>query len=125
MQHWDEELTGTVITHAKALEATPREKLEDVLTNVLFNRREIYDRAIAAWGVFDEEAAKVYNRVIRKRLRFLASVLMDAGIAKPDAEFRARLILGFVSTEIGDRSRRSRADHLADVKRLCEAVFAT
>ena len=82
------------------------------------------DRAIAAWGVFDEEAARVYNRVIRKRLRFLGSLLMEAGISKPDAEFRSRLVLGFVSTEIGDRSRRSRAEHLADVKRLCDIVFA-
>lgn len=124
LQHWDEELTGTVILHAKALDVSPREKLEDVLTNVLFNRREIYDAAIAAWGTFDDDVAKVYNRVVRKRLRYITSVLMDANISKSHAEFKARLIIGFMSSEVGGRSRRSRADHISDITRLCDIVFA-
>ena len=125
LRHWDEELTGTVIAHARSLDVSPREKLEDVLTNVLLNRRDIYDKAISAWGAFDEEAAKVYNRVIRKRLRFMTSLLVESGVQKSDAEFRARLILGFMSMDVGDRSRRSRAEHVADVKRCCDMVFAT
>lgn len=123
LKHWDEELTGTVIAHAQALDVTPRERLEDVLTNVLFNRRNIYDTAIAAWGMFDEEAASVYNRVIRKRLRFLRTLLMETGLGRKDAEFRARLVLGFALSEVGDRGRRSRAEHLEDVKRCCDLVL--
>jgi AcrR family transcriptional regulator len=124
LRHWDEELTDTVIANAKVLDATPREKMESVMTDVLFNHREAYDRAIAAWGAFDQEATKAYKRVIRKRFRFLASVLSDAGISKSDAEFRARLILGFLSSEIEHQPRRSRAKQLADLKRLCDIVFA-
>jgi AcrR family transcriptional regulator len=124
LRHWDEELTGTVIAHASGLEVSPREKLQDVLTNVLLNRRNIYDTAISAWGAFDEEAAKVYNRVIRKRLRFLSTILAEAGIEKKEAAFRARLVLGFVLSEVGDRGRRSKADMQDDVKRCCDIIFA-
>jgi len=98
--------------------------MEGILTDVLLNRREIYDKAIAAWGAFDEDAERAYARVIRKRFRFLASVLRDAGMAKSDAEFKTRLILGFITREIEDRSGSSRAQQLADVKRLCDMVFA-
>lgn len=124
LQHWDEELTGTVISRAKELEGTPREKIEFVLTNVFLYRRDIYDPAITAWGAFNDEAARTYARVIRKRLRFLASTLTDAGIAKSDAKFRARLLLGFVRAEMEDPSRRTRAEYMDDVKRCCDIVFA-
>ena len=124
LRHWDEELTGTVIAHAAALEASPREKLEDVLTNVVLNRRNIYDTAVSAWGAFDKEAAKVYNGVIRKRLRFLKSLLAEAGIDKREAAFRARLVLGFALSEVSDRGRRTRADLLDDVRRCCDIIFA-
>jgi len=124
LQYWEIELTDSVIKHARNLGAPPRERLADVLTNVILNRRSLYDTAIAAWGMFDEHAATCYARVLRKRLRFLSSMLSEAGVDKEQADFRARLILGFALSSGPGRGRTTRADLLKDIERCCDMALA-
>ena len=124
LQYWEREQTDSVIKHARNLGAPPRERLADVLTNVILNRRSLYDTAIAAWGMFDEHAATSYARVLRKRLRFLSSMLMEAGVDKEQADFRARLILGFALSSAPVRGRTTKAAQLNDIERCCDMAFA-
>ena len=124
LQYWENELTDSVIKHARSLDASPRERLAVILTDVILNRRNLYDTAISAWGMFDENAKASYTRVVRKRLRFLASVLLEAGVDKEQIDFRARLILGFALSSGPGRGRTTRADQLKDIERCCDMAFA-
>lgn len=120
---WEEELTDSVIEQSNAMGGTPRQQVEEVLTNVLVNRRNRYDTAVAAWGMSDQHAAKRYARVLRKRLKFLTSILGRAGINREDAEFRTRMLLGYLQfTEIS-QGRRSAAQQVRDVDRCSEMLF--
>jgi len=71
-----------------------RDKLREVLNNVLFHRRDRFDTAIRGWGMADEWTAKCMTRVIRKRLRLLA----EMGMAQEDAALRARMLMGSLDT---------------------------
>ena len=124
LQYWEKELTDSVIKHSRSLDASPRERLVAILTDVMLNRRNLYDTAISAWGMFDENAKASYTRAARKRLRFLASVLLESGIDKQQADFRARLIMGFALSNGLERARVSKADQLEDIKRCCDMAFA-
>ena len=96
LEYWEEFLTDAVIDQARQLEGSPQTRLRDVLTNVMLNRQDRYDSAIIAWSQFDQKALDAYNRVKRKRLRFLKKLLVETGLQKSDADFRARLLLSFV-----------------------------
>ena len=123
LDYWEVELTDSVIKRAKELGGTPRRQLEDVLTNVLLNRRNLYDTAIAAWSMFDDRAAGVYDRVLRKRIRFLKSLLHEGGIDEVTADFRARMLLGFVSLSLNSRARPGKGTLLKEVQLLCDVAF--
>ncbi len=124
LDYWEEELTDSVIKHANEVGGTPRRQLEDVLTNVLLNQRNLYDTAIAAWSMFDGRALKAYDRVLRKRVRFVSSLLRQAGIDKVTAEFRTRMLLGFADLSRSSRANPTKATLLKEVQSLCDMAFA-
>ena len=96
LDYWEEFLTDAVIDQAKHLDALPEDKIRDVMTNVMLNRQDRYDTAIIAWSRFDQNALNAYNRVRSKRLRYLKKLLVETGLQKSDAAFRARLLMSFL-----------------------------
>jgi hypothetical protein len=56
----------------------------------------------------DERAAKCMTRVIRKRLRLLASLLAEMGMAQEDAALRARMLMGFMQLDANYLPRETR-----------------
>jgi AcrR family transcriptional regulator len=124
LEYWEHQLTDSVIKQAKAMASTPEERVRNVLTNVLINRQDRYDIAIAAWAMFDSRAAKFYSRVVRKRLRFFKSLMLDAALPAEEADFRARILLGFGLSYSLEKPRASRAERLNDVDRCVQLAFA-
>jgi len=124
LRYWEVELTDSVIKHAKEVNGSPRRRLEDVLTNVLLNQPYLYDTAIAAWSMFDERAEKAYERVLRKRIKFVSSLLREAGVDRVTAEFRTRMLLGFAGLSRISRANPSKSTLLKEVERLCDMAFS-
>ncbi len=121
LAYWEEVLTDSVIGQAMTSTDTPQQQLENVLSNVLLNRQNRYDTAIAAWTMSNRSAAKHYAKVIRKRLRFIASLMLEAGQPQEVADFRAGMLLGFVVSYKVHTSRPTREKCLEDV-RLCSQL---
>ncbi len=124
LEYWERDLTDSVMDQAKAMGGSPQQRLDAVLTNVLINRQNRYDTAIAAWGMFDKHVFKFYSRVVRKRLRFLKSLMLETGLSEEKAAFRARLLFAFVATYALAKPRASAAERLKDVNRCKKLALA-
>lgn len=123
LDYWEHELTDSVIHRAKSVDGTPRQRVEDILVNVITNRQYRFDTAIAAWGLSDERVAEFYSRIVRKRTRFMATQLRATGLSTEEAAFRARVVFGFFVTYTQARPKATRAEALRDAQRCLSLVF--
>ena len=123
LEHWERELTDEVITGAGSLDASSEEKLRYVIRTVLLYRQSRYDTAISAWGMFDKGAAKAMKRVLRKRMRFVAGLLKDAGLGKDDATLRARFLIGFMLVDAAMMPRATAKKTDETVESCIEFLF--
>jgi hypothetical protein len=72
----------------------------------------------------DERAAKCLTRVIRKRLRLLASLLAEMGMAQEDAALRARMLMGFMQLDANYLPRETRQQREQSVVRGLEFILS-
>ncbi len=124
LAYWEVYLTDTVIDQAKQVSGSAQDKLRDVLNNVMLNRQERYDTAIIAWSRFDEAAAKCHTRVVRKRLRYLVSLLTETGMNSETARFRARVAYSLLVMTNEGLPRMSKLATAAEIDQCMELIFS-
>jgi AcrR family transcriptional regulator len=124
LDYWEEFLTNTVIKQAKKLDAPAAVKIRDVVTNVLLNRHDRYDTAIIAWSRIDQAANSTHDRVVRKRLRFLNTMLCEAGLHKDDARFRARLLMSLLIVYNDGLPALSKRDVEREIDQCMELILS-
>jgi AcrR family transcriptional regulator len=123
LEYWERELTDEVIVSASALDGSSQEKLRHVIHNVLFYRKNRYDTAISAWGMFDEQVAQAMKRVLRKRMRFVGRLLEKSGLDKVDAALRARFLVGFLLVDAATMPRETLKKRKETVERCIDFLF--
>lgn len=90
LQSWQEEATDRVI---RDLDARDRQvgRLQGLLRNAFARGRKL-DRAIRAWAATDADAADIVADVDRRRIEKIATLLVEAGVAKSAARHRAAFL---------------------------------
>ena len=123
LEYWEWELTDTVIEHARSLDGSAKDKLRDVVTNVLYQSMDRYDTAVRAWSLFDDAALKTMRRVERKRLRLLTELINQSGLDQDSAQLRARFLYGYLMTGISVTGRPTRAEKARDIEQCMEFIL--
>lgn len=91
LEYWEEELTLKIMRRVSVANGTPRERLHELMENVLTGRKERYDHSVILWGRIDKNAARAYKRTLRKRLNFIKDLLREANIPEEEVGIRAEI----------------------------------
>lgn len=110
LERWEEAATEAVITRVETAAAEPAERLR-VLTRLAFDKGGSLDRAVRAWAIEDEVAARTVERVDARRVRFVEKLFEGHGHGRAAAAQRARMLYSalvgeaHLSVAIGRRRR--------------------
>lgn len=99
MDYWANELTQTVLDHAKMFHGDPIERIYNTMNEIIGKEKAGYDPAVRAWANHDLEAKRAVAQIDKIRLSFLHSLFKDAGFEEDDAEIRARLMYYYILGE--------------------------
>ncbi len=99
LNHWETELTDTVIALEKSAGDDAEKCLLNVLNDVLLHDKGRYEPAIRAWALHDPHAAKTVRCVDRKRIAFITTLFRKMGFGPQESEARGRLACVYL---IGD-----------------------
>lgn len=123
LQDWRKRATLGIIERLEKAQEPPKERLVRLMRLQFESRRAIFgaemELSIRLWGRHDDNAAEVLAEVDELRLRYIASLLEDCGIARDVASARAVLIYSYMRVS---RSliNNERDPHLSDA---CESVL--
>ena len=90
LESWREVSTDQVIRDLDARDGDP-ERLKRLLRRALSGPRML-DRAMRSWAGEDEEVAKVIASVDARRVERIAGLLIDAGVDRERAHYRAAFL---------------------------------
>ena len=116
IEHWNEEMTKTVLENAKTFHGDPLERIFYTLKDIISNERTRYDPAGRAWANHDARAKKYVEKVDKLRLKFLIGLFKDAGFDDEDAEVRARMMYYYVLGEAYVTRKETRSVRLTRIK---------
>jgi AcrR family transcriptional regulator len=124
LEYWERELTDTVIKRVEIIE-DPLSRLQNVLIQVMLHQRNRYDRAVAAWGLFDVHVGPSYRRVVMKRLEYLESLIRECDPQLDEAEvnFRAHVVVGYLDQAFNTRGSITEAEAEEESRRCCDLIL--
>jgi AcrR family transcriptional regulator len=97
--YWSRTFTDNVIAAASALEASPEERLLDVMRMIEREGLDRYDIAFRSWAAQDPSVAKGVRKVDLARYRFIRSLFAEMGFEDTELEDRVRIWLVFESAQ--------------------------
>jgi AcrR family transcriptional regulator len=96
LRSWQERMTDQVIQDLEAAKAEP-DRLKHLMRRAFVGKRSL-DRAIRSWAADDEDVATIVASVDARRIRYIAKLLVAAGVenrrALPRAAFMYWAYLG-------------------------------
>ena len=103
---WEQRSTLTVIEDVERDAAEPGAKLWALFEQVFGTPTSLdaFEAAVRSWAGHDEAVKKVVRRVDKRRLRFVAELLVEAGLPKQESMRRSELLY---CTLIGEFVRRT------------------
>lgn len=106
VEGWEQRSTLAVIEDVERGENTPSAKLWALFEQVFGTPTELdaFEAAVRSWAGRDDAVKKVVRRVDRRRLRFVADLLTEAGVPKQESARRSELLY---CTLIGEFVRRT------------------
>jgi AcrR family transcriptional regulator len=121
--HWRERLTEAVIADI-ARHDTPRRRAAALLTRAFGHRNQLELR-MRAWADTNAQAARALADIDRRRCRYIAELLVEAGLARPQAATRAQLLYWtYLGAALG-RSKLSGARLSRTVAELMRVAFGS
>ncbi|MHC4960413.1 MAG: TetR/AcrR family transcriptional regulator [Planctomycetota bacterium] len=119
LEHWEEQSTGIIARFIDGLDASPEERLFELMVQVDRNRPTSCDIAMRSWAAHDKEAAKVTRRAHKRRAEVVGGLFRDLGFSGDELAMRTQLFLTYESCEwlvipkstVDQRRRLMRARH--------------
>jgi AcrR family transcriptional regulator len=96
---WDREMTDTVITHIGMVRGGAYRRVLALGELVLKRDLNRYDIAMRSWAKGDPEVAPVVERVLKKRVAYVSSLLLQAGFSPAEARNRGHLLAIYIMSE--------------------------
>jgi AcrR family transcriptional regulator len=99
LEYWEREMTDKAIEQAKHFAGPPKERILQLMEQVMATGMARYDLAIWHWAQSDEAVATVFQRALDKRFAFAAWMFGQAGFSKIQAETRGRMMVVYMMGE--------------------------
>jgi len=99
LKYWTHEYTEVIVNNPLLEMTPPRERLRIISTLVFEQNLTEFDAAMYVWANKDPNIAKQVRRVTDMRLAFIGKALSELGFEGDDLEMRARLFLGYQTSE--------------------------
>ena len=96
---WDREMTDTVIAHVDAVRGDAYRRAVALGDLVLKEDLARYDLSMQSWATGDPKVAAVVERVLKKRVAYLASLFHDAGFSRAEGRARGHLMATYIMGE--------------------------
>ncbi len=112
LDYWEQEMTDAAIEKAKQFAGPPKERIWNLMEQVMTSGLASYDLAIWHWAQSDPMAHKVFQRAVDKRFSFATWMFTEAGFSKSQAEARGRMMVVYMmgeSTLITDTPTKRKA----------------
>ena len=124
IEHWNDEMTKTVLENARMFHGDPVQRIFSTLHDIVSNERTKYDPVIRAWSNHDPRAKKYVEKVDKLRLSFLIELFNDAGFDEEESEIRARMLYYYVLGEAYVTRKESRTLRLKRIERKARIFTA-
>jgi AcrR family transcriptional regulator len=123
LEEWERRGTGAIIDEVEGATDDPVAQLRSLAARTFASDpvSDAIETAIRSWAVNDDVVAAATARVDSRRLQFVVNVLRHAGLTRPLAERRARLmyrvLIGefFWRTTGGPASTKKELDEMAEL----------
>ena len=112
LKYWEKEMTDAAIVLGRNADIEPSERILLLMKSVMTGGMARYDLPIWAWAQSDANAARVFNRALKKRFAFSAWMFEQAGFSHAQAKVRSRMMVTYMmaeSTLIRDKEAKSPA----------------
>lgn len=124
IEHWNSEMTKTVVENAKMFHGDPVQRIFNTLKDIITNERTKYDPVVRAWANHDEKAKKFVEKVDKLRLSFLIGLFSDAGFDNEESEIRARMLYYYVVGEVYVTKKESKSLRLKRIEQKARIFTA-
>lgn len=91
LNYWEHEMTDNAINIAKKFKGSPKERIWNLMKQVMDTGLAKYDLAISHWAQTDATAQVVFQRALEKRFLFAAWMFRETGFDRLQAEARGRI----------------------------------
>ena len=124
IEHWNDEMTKTVLENAKMFPGDPKQRIFGTLRYIISNEKTKYDPVVRAWANHDPKAQKYVEKVDKMRISFLTKLFNDANFNAEESEIRARMLYYYVLGEAYVTKKESRSVRLKRIERKAELFTA-
>ena len=123
LDYWERELTDSVIRHVESTRGKdPVARILALGEFVIRNDMSRCDSAMRAWAREDRRAAVVVRRVIRKRLKFVDGLFLDADFSPAEARARGHMLAVYIMGEWIILSGEAKKERLRLLRRQVQAL---
>ena len=99
LDYWAREMTDAAIEAAKRVEGPPKERIWQLMNQVMDDGLARFDLAIWHWAQSDAAAKTAFQRSVANRFEFAIWMFREAGFSKSQAEARGRLMVVYMMGE--------------------------
>lgn len=99
LTYWSHEYSEVVTRNPLLLMSAPRQRLLMIMTLVFEQNLTEFEAAMQVWSNKDPKIAKKVRKVMDSRLRFVSTAFEELGFEGEDLAMRARLFLGYITSE--------------------------
>jgi len=124
IDYWHERYTLTVSAHLDQLDASPSEKLRQLMNMVFVEQLTRHDLAIRAWAIAEPQLRDLVKRTDEYRLSYLRKLFAGIGFDEEASDLRSRVFLGEASWEAARFQRMSKAERAGKARAFFELLVA-
>ena len=126
LHEWERLGTEQIIDEVDEAEADPRERLRALAARTFVSDPFVdgIETGIRAWAANDEVVTAAVQRVDDRRIGYVVQLLRDAGMKKPKAERRARLMYRALIGEYIWRTAGGPASTKTELREMTDLLLA-
>ena len=99
LDYWEKEMTNAVNEAAVDFDGPPKDRIWNLMVQVMTAGMASYDLAVWHWAQSDPEAHIVFQRALDTRLKFAAWMYKQAGFSESQAKVRGRMMVVYMMGE--------------------------
>ncbi|WP_299356542.1 TetR/AcrR family transcriptional regulator [uncultured Shimia sp.] len=99
LDYWEKVLTANIITDAQAFNGEPKQRILNLMLQVIHEDAARTDAAIKVWSRRSPDVESAFSRVIASRFSFAKWMFEEAGFSEKEAASRGRMMVTILMGE--------------------------